>query len=401
MQRPVAEAEHAEFQLAAALPVGLLILEVRDAQELVRLVSGQLHGSNDILGLRHHGRVVLADEEGLLELGLVRFDELVPDDVGGAGRVEALVEPLVVSRLQVVLGPVADRFRIVHGSPQVVHLAQRRLGVVLGALAADAEGKGRGELEQLALDLRLLFGVEHAVEGADDGFAEERGLVEPRCLVIRLVDDDHVAQSGVVGPVLLQEAPAQVVGVLGLELLVAVPAALPARVWRIGVGVVAHARYHAEVVRVGFVQEAGVVIPRVVAVQPHGVGAQGPHDPEVVTAGPVEGAPEGLCVFCHEVVIRDPATRCHEWHRGVADALDYLLAAVFRRAGPAGRLCGCAGGGNGSRNGGGGSGCGRSSCRKSSCGGDGTGRCECCGARGDRGGRGCRGRNRGGCCSCR
>mmetsp|Transcript_87611 Transcript_87611/g.274413 ORF Transcript_87611/g.274413 Transcript_87611/m.274413 type:complete len:380 (+) Transcript_87611:282-1421(+) len=125
----VTKAQHAEGQLGAPLPVCLLELEIRNAQEHVGTAGGQLHDRGQILGLRRHGRVVLADEERLLELLLVVRQELVAYHKGRAGGVEALDKPLTVGGGQVILGRVPNSGRVQHRCAQGVHLAEGGQGV--------------------------------------------------------------------------------------------------------------------------------------------------------------------------------------------------------------------------------------------------------------------------------
>mmetsp|Transcript_61602 Transcript_61602/g.161826 ORF Transcript_61602/g.161826 Transcript_61602/m.161826 type:complete len:209 (-) Transcript_61602:850-1476(-) len=71
------------------------------------------------------------------------------------------------------------------------------------------------------------------------------------------------------------------------------------------------------------VQEASVVHGRVVAVEPHGVGADGAHDGQVPAAA---HAPQRLRVVAHEVVVPDQLPLFLDRHWGIADALQQLLA---------------------------------------------------------------------------
>mmetsp|Transcript_60589 Transcript_60589/g.141117 ORF Transcript_60589/g.141117 Transcript_60589/m.141117 type:complete len:282 (+) Transcript_60589:888-1733(+) len=194
----VAEAQHAELELAASLPIGPLELKEGDAQEVVRVVGCQFHDGLKVSCLRDHGSVVLTDEEGLLELALVELQELIRNDIGRAWRVEALDEPVTVGSSQVILRRVAHARGLEHGGTEVVHLAERRFCAVFGANGADAEGEGGSELDELSLCVCLLLSIQHAVKGTDDGLAEQLRVLQARRLVIRLVDNDQVAERWVI-----------------------------------------------------------------------------------------------------------------------------------------------------------------------------------------------------------
>mmetsp|Transcript_71484 Transcript_71484/g.209506 ORF Transcript_71484/g.209506 Transcript_71484/m.209506 type:complete len:288 (+) Transcript_71484:1605-2468(+) len=204
------------------------------------------------------------------------------------------------------------------------HLPQSRLVGELLAVRADAEGARGREVDEVAGHAHFLLGVQHAVQGADDGLDEAPRLEDAWQLQVRLVDDDHRAQGRVVAlagedRLVLHEAVQQVHAVLGLEELVAVVAAVHAVALHLRVGVVAHADHDLELLRMGLIEEGRVVGLRGVAVEPHVVGAQ---EADGVEVGPAPRAPHRLCRVAHEVVHGNVAVRTLAGYGPIADAFD-------------------------------------------------------------------------------
>mmetsp|Transcript_113852 Transcript_113852/g.332648 ORF Transcript_113852/g.332648 Transcript_113852/m.332648 type:complete len:667 (-) Transcript_113852:566-2566(-) len=379
----LAQPKHTEVHLAAALVVAHLELEEGDAREQRGAVRGDLQDLRQVVRLvRDDGRVVLPDEDRRAAEGaVVRVEEEAPHLGGGVLGVEAVDEAPLVGPPEVVPGRVVHGVRELHRVPQVHHLAQGREGLEGGALGAAAEGEGHGEVRGQALHRRLLLRGEHGVEGADERLAEVLGLAGKALesslkLEIRLVHNDHHPEGRVVAARAREEAVLQVLGVLAPDLLVAVVGGVEAAAGHLHVGVVAEPRHNLQSLPLGLVQEGPVVQCGVVAVESHGVGAERPHDAQVMTstARVAPRTPKGRGVAGHEVVVWHHATCMLQRHRRIADSLYHaLLVRTSHRRGPwPERVWSCGG---------------RCGCRSVSC----RGACGKCGGRGGR-----RGRSRGG-----
>mmetsp|Transcript_10775 Transcript_10775/g.28816 ORF Transcript_10775/g.28816 Transcript_10775/m.28816 type:complete len:611 (+) Transcript_10775:238-2070(+) len=274
-----AEAEHAEVHLGAGLPVGDLELEERDAQE-ERTLPRNVQDRFEVLRLVREDAVVLPDVDGSRgERRLVIVQELGLEIRGGVLGVEAVRPPLAVGRRDVVLGIVAVLRGVLHRVVELPHLPQRRVVAELPAGLADRVREGRREVDEGPHDTRILLGVQHGVEGADDAFGHQHGALrgagggvgEVGELQVRLVDDVHDLERWVVLLRGGQEALLEVPGVQRLDLREAVVLRVyaPRAGQHLGVGPVAHAGEDHEVLRVGCVQEVCVVVLGVVAVEAH------------------------------------------------------------------------------------------------------------------------------------
>mmetsp|Transcript_82632 Transcript_82632/g.256687 ORF Transcript_82632/g.256687 Transcript_82632/m.256687 type:complete len:464 (-) Transcript_82632:194-1585(-) len=306
---PVApEAEHAEGHLGAGLPVGDLVLEERDALE-ERVPAGNVPDHAKVLGLVGANPVVLPNIDRCVWEGRgVATEELVLQVGGRVLSVETVDPAPLEGGRDVVPGRVAVALRVVHRVLQLSNLPQGRAPREAGADAADGIGEGGGEVDERAHDPGLLLRLEHGIKGADDGPGHLHGPVSAanrrvgRHLQVGLIQDVHDAECGVVPPVHEQEALVQILQVLRLDLGEAVVAGLLAIARGLLVErVVAHARKYTQALHVSLVEEGGVVVVRVVAVQAHDVCAEGSHVPQVAPARPT---PHGHGLAAHPVVLR-------------------------------------------------------------------------------------------------
>mmetsp|Transcript_176640 Transcript_176640/g.429708 ORF Transcript_176640/g.429708 Transcript_176640/m.429708 type:complete len:294 (+) Transcript_176640:872-1753(+) len=208
----VPQAEHSEGLLRASLPVRHLVLEVRDAQEEVRVLSN-VQDLLQVACLVDVRAVVLCNVHRCVLEGLVVVvEEHVRKVLCLVLGVEAVCPPRLEGLGDVVPWHVAVLRGIEHRVFQLSHLPQSRVALEPAARAADCEREGRCEVDAGALDADLLLCVEHRVEGADDGLAHHghSGVAASsrggRHLQIRLVDDAEVGQGRVVRLVLGQKA---------------------------------------------------------------------------------------------------------------------------------------------------------------------------------------------------
>mmetsp|Transcript_82633 Transcript_82633/g.256694 ORF Transcript_82633/g.256694 Transcript_82633/m.256694 type:complete len:220 (-) Transcript_82633:194-853(-) len=208
----------------------------------------------------------------------------------------------------VVIGRVVVVLRMVHRILQLGNLPEGRVRGEPGADAAYGVGEGGSEVDERAHNPCLLLSLEHGVEGADDGACHLHRPVRAAGrrvvghLQVGLVQDVDDAEGGVVPPVHEQEALVQVLQVLRLDLGEAVVIGLLAVSQGLLVErVVAHARKYTQALHVSLVEEGGVVVVRVVAVQAHDVCAEGSHVPQVAPARPT---PHGHGLAAHPVVLR-------------------------------------------------------------------------------------------------
>mmetsp|Transcript_125506 Transcript_125506/g.349334 ORF Transcript_125506/g.349334 Transcript_125506/m.349334 type:complete len:210 (+) Transcript_125506:1574-2203(+) len=170
-------------------------------------------------------------------------------------------------------------------------------------------------------------------------------------------EDDH-PEGGMVLALAGEKPVSQVLRILLLDLVVAIPGGVHAIARHLHVGIVAEAGDDLQAVVLRLVQEGPVVQRRVVPVEPHGVGAERLDDRQVPAAAPgaAAPAPEGRGVAGHEVVVGQHAARVPQGHRRIADALDHALpvrAAHGRGPGPEGVRRGGRGAGGGGAGGGG------------------------------------------------
>mmetsp|Transcript_91970 Transcript_91970/g.281415 ORF Transcript_91970/g.281415 Transcript_91970/m.281415 type:complete len:366 (+) Transcript_91970:1287-2384(+) len=270
--------------------------------------------------------MVFADEHrDPRELLVVHVQEQAPNVGGRVRRIHAVDEARLVRRPDVVLRVVAHRLGVHHRPPELLHLPERwHRAELAAAIAADAEGEGRGQRRGLASHAHLLLRVQHGVEGADHGLAIAAGAAGE--LQIRLVHQDDRPEGGVVDVPRGQEASLQVLHVLALHLPVAIEASGDAIPWHLRVRVIADATDHLQALEHRLVQEAHVVQRGVVAVQADGVRAQGLHDGQVPAAAV---APHRLGGARHEVVVGQPPL-LPQRHGRVADALDEVLLGPCR-----------------------------------------------------------------------
>mmetsp|Transcript_33650 Transcript_33650/g.86127 ORF Transcript_33650/g.86127 Transcript_33650/m.86127 type:complete len:774 (+) Transcript_33650:97-2418(+) len=321
-QGVVTEPEHTKRHLRAALVVADLELEEGDAQQHRGRIPRDAEHALEVAPLvQHLRRVVLADENGHGgELFVVVVLEEPADVRRGVRRVDAVEEALLVHLPEVVLRVVADHLHgVPHGLPELQHLPHRGLVAEPFALRADAEGEGCREVDQRPTDAGLLLRIQQAVQGGHEGAAE--GLRPSSDLQVRLVHEDQCPQSRAVHVADGHEAPLQVHHVRFPDLAVAVEPSALAAPCHLGVGVVADPRNDIQSLVHGLIKEATMVQGRIIAIEPHRVGADGLHDGQVVAA---LRPPEHCGVRRHEVVVIQHAHR-PERHGCVADALDQLL----------------------------------------------------------------------------
>mmetsp|Transcript_138485 Transcript_138485/g.430641 ORF Transcript_138485/g.430641 Transcript_138485/m.430641 type:complete len:467 (-) Transcript_138485:371-1771(-) len=212
-----AQAEHAELRLRAALVVTNLELEEGGALQKGRVLR-DLQDRVQVLVRVLEGRVVLHDDHGSgREVLLVGDEEILVHILGRGRRVERVHPPVVVRLRQVVLRRVAVPIRVQHRRLELAHLSEPRLPFEGLAIGADAKGKSSREVHKLTGHPHLLLGLQHAVEGTDDGLRELPGLMDVRYLQVRLVDDDHRGQGWVVILVARHETLQQVEAVHALD----------------------------------------------------------------------------------------------------------------------------------------------------------------------------------------
>mmetsp|Transcript_59577 Transcript_59577/g.164788 ORF Transcript_59577/g.164788 Transcript_59577/m.164788 type:complete len:289 (-) Transcript_59577:41-907(-) len=262
----------------------------------------------NVHGRRREGLAVRPEEHGLEVRRRVR-------------RVEAVNPTRAVGREDVVPRRVVVGLRVAHGIVQLGDLPQGGQGLEAVAGRAHREGEGRGEVDERSRDVRLPLCVEHGIERADQG---ARHLHRAAHLQVRLVENVHDPEGGVVRVVLREEAFGQVVHVQRLHLGVAVEVRVSAAAGRLLVeGPVAHPWCDLQPQGVGLLQEARVAVARVVAVQPHEVGAQRLHHPQVT---PALRGPHRRGLVAEEIVLRHPRRlfRPQHWCRAIADAHHHL-----------------------------------------------------------------------------
>mmetsp|Transcript_59578 Transcript_59578/g.164793 ORF Transcript_59578/g.164793 Transcript_59578/m.164793 type:complete len:441 (-) Transcript_59578:41-1363(-) len=315
-------AEDAEVHLGARLVVRDGELEEGDPQE-EGAAPREAEDHLQVLPLpRRVHAVVLPDVHGRRREGLaVRPEEHGLEVRRRVRRVEAVNPARAVGREDVVPRRVVVGLRVAHGIVQLGDLPQGGQGLEAVAGRAHREGEGRGEVDERSRDVRLPLCVEHGIERADQG---ARHLHRAAHLQVRLVENVHDPEGGVVRVVLREEAFGQVVHVQRLHLGVAVEVRVSAAAGRLLVeGPVAHPWCDLQPQGVGLLQEARVAVARVVAVQPHEVGAQRLHHPQVT---PALRGPHRRGLVAEEIVLRHPRRlfRPQHWCRAIADAHHHL-----------------------------------------------------------------------------
>mmetsp|Transcript_58171 Transcript_58171/g.165380 ORF Transcript_58171/g.165380 Transcript_58171/m.165380 type:complete len:452 (-) Transcript_58171:140-1495(-) len=319
----ISEPKHAKHHLGSTLVITHLELKKRYAHEhcalILRNLEHLLQISLQVCVVRRS--VVLPDEYGRPpKAGVISVEEegpYVPRRIGG---VHAVHETLPVGSPEVVRGLVANTPWVTHRPPQLSHLSHRCLAAKLLAVVANGEGEGGSEVQPQVLNARFLLRVEHGIEGAHHRSTEVGGVCDRWELQIWLIHNDQWPECTVVRLSNDKAAP-QHLTKLNLDLLVAVEACARAVPVHLDVRVVADADDDLQPLLQRLVQERLVVDARVIAVEPHGVGAERPHRRQI----PAPSAPpERRGLRGHEVVVLKPPVAL-EGHRGVADALEDLL----------------------------------------------------------------------------
>mmetsp|Transcript_100591 Transcript_100591/g.224787 ORF Transcript_100591/g.224787 Transcript_100591/m.224787 type:complete len:529 (-) Transcript_100591:608-2194(-) len=340
------EAEHTEIHLGATLVIAYRELEeVHTHEEGVLWI---LCHSKDVLHVILHRMmdvVVLSNEDGYLNAvgpeaaAHVLVQELVLDRGGRVRCVEAVHEALHVGLLNVILRGVVRRppLDILHAAVEFRHLPQARRSAVY------SEGHGGGERDRIACNAQVLLGLQHAVQGGDEGSAHQGPC--PHQLEVWLVHDDHGLEGRVVcRAVLDSKAVLQVptVGPVGLVEAIVLIQRAPVR--RLRKPVVAHSDDNVQARLESLIEEGSLHHGRIVAVHPDGVGTHVPHNLEV---SPSPRSPLHCRRIAHEVIVFQPDVALQgRW--AVGDALDEILCGatvgcvggdgIVHRAGPIGAV---------------------------------------------------------------
>mmetsp|Transcript_29073 Transcript_29073/g.73454 ORF Transcript_29073/g.73454 Transcript_29073/m.73454 type:complete len:343 (-) Transcript_29073:7-1035(-) len=263
------------------------------------------------------------------EVGRVVVQELVLQIRSGVLRIEAVNEPCLIRCTDVIDRRVAILLGVVHCIVQHPHLAQGRLARETAASRTNRVGERRSEVDEGSRHPGLLLSLKHGIECADQRARHLHGALWPsnvcgrRHLEIRLVEDVHVLQRGVVLTVCGQETFVQVLKVQRFHLreTIEVRCGQAAPRSHLVVRVIAHPCCHAQALLDCLVEEVRVVIGGVVAVETDHVGPHAADDPQVATAST---PPHGHCFIAEPIVGRQRRSALDglKRHRPVAHPSD-------------------------------------------------------------------------------
>mmetsp|Transcript_58613 Transcript_58613/g.136309 ORF Transcript_58613/g.136309 Transcript_58613/m.136309 type:complete len:210 (-) Transcript_58613:621-1250(-) len=145
-------------------------------------------------------------------------------------------------------------------------------------------------------------------------------------LLVRLVHEDQGPERGVVDLAAFEETLLQVLGVVRLDLVVAIEVGGVAAAVHLDVRVVADSGYDLEIECFCFVEEVSMIQRGVVAVEPHSIGTERLDDAEIPAAAL---APHRRAAAGHDIVVRQPAVALVRQRR-VADAFEHALGGPRR-----------------------------------------------------------------------
>mmetsp|Transcript_59772 Transcript_59772/g.177866 ORF Transcript_59772/g.177866 Transcript_59772/m.177866 type:complete len:357 (-) Transcript_59772:895-1965(-) len=303
-ENTVSVAKHAEEGFGTTL-----VIASRELEEVVAQEEGILRS----LGVGHHlsevvlhampDAVVLAGEHGDLHLVTpedtlpVLLEEHVPNFPRCVCRVEAVHEALAEGLHEVILRLIVCWIgtRVLDALPEVLHLAEG--GDSPGAVEV-REGPGEGQRDRVARHSDLLLRLEDPIE---DGGRRPASLPARSHLEVGLVGHDQSLEGRMVGrEVLHREPQQQVLLVVEVRLLEAVVVMQDTVVRALDEAKVAHAGHDVDAAPQSFVEKGSMARVGVVAVHPHGVGAE-VLDELHVTSPPAEELRAGD--VSHEVVV--------------------------------------------------------------------------------------------------